>query len=198
MLGGSGSDTYLVDNTGDRVEELKGHGNDTVRASVTFTLSADAENLQLLGTSALNGTGNALANSLTGNVSANNLKGAGGNDTLQGLGGNDILTGGAGADRFVFLSQSDSLPGTGRDVVYDFAAGVDKIVLTAIDANAALPGDQAFVLDTNSSFSTGEIRQTVTTSGLLLEANTDADTGSEMAILLRGVTGPLTASDFEL
>jgi Ca2+-binding RTX toxin-like protein len=187
-----------VDNTGDTVEELKGQGNDTVQALVSFILSAEVENLLLLGGGAINGTGNASVNSLTGNAAANNLKGSGGNDTLHGLGGNDTLTGGAGADRFVFLSASDSLPGAGRDVVIDFAAGVDRIVLTAIDANATSAGDQAFVFDTNSSLSTGEIRQTVTTAGLVLEFNTDADGSSEMAILLKGVTSPLVASDFDL
>ena len=42
------------------------------------------ENLTLLGTGNINGTGNALNNVITGNAGANVLNGGGGNDTLYG------------------------------------------------------------------------------------------------------------------
>ena len=135
---------------------------------------------------------------LTGTSAADTLIGLGGNDVLKGLAGADTLKGGTGADDFIYASTTDSPSGTGRDSIADFLKGTDDIVLTAIDANTAISGDQAFALDTNSSFSTGEIRQTQVTGGLLLEFNTDADTSAEMAILLRNVTSPLTATDFEL
>ena len=49
-------------------------GNDLVNfigTTGTFTLGANVERLTLGGTSAINGTGNALANTITGNAGAN-------------------------------------------------------------------------------------------------------------------------------
>ena len=48
MLGGLGDDTYVVDNIGDVANET-GRRDDTVQASVTFTLGAIVENLTLTG-----------------------------------------------------------------------------------------------------------------------------------------------------
>jgi Ca2+-binding RTX toxin-like protein len=120
-----------------------------------------------------------------------------GNDTLKGGAGADTLSGGTGADQFVFRASSDSAPGA-RDTITDFARGSDKLALSAIDADVSLTGDQAFLLDLNGSFSTSEVRQTVTSSGLLLEFNTDSDSTAEMAVLLQGVTTALAATDFLL
>ncbi|KQT48569.1 hypothetical protein ASG47_09540 [Devosia sp. Leaf420] len=98
MLGGSGNDTYVVDNSGDVVVENSGEGMDTVLSSVTYTLSANVENLTLTGSAGLNGTGNGLSNTITGTSGANTLNGGDGNDTLIGGGGADVLIGGAGYD----------------------------------------------------------------------------------------------------
>ncbi|MGB3207051.1 MAG: Calx-beta domain-containing protein [Crinalium sp.] len=56
---------------------------DTLTASVTTTLPANVENLTLIGTSAINGTGNAGNNIITGNSANNTLAGADGNDTYS-------------------------------------------------------------------------------------------------------------------
>src|SRR5262249_15020397 len=93
MVGGAGNDTYFVDNAGDKVIENAGQGNDAVFSTVSFTLTPDVEVLVLQGGSNLNGTGNALANSIYGNS---------GDNVLDGLGGADILTGNAGNDVFEF------------------------------------------------------------------------------------------------
>jgi len=97
MTGGTGADTYIVDSAGDTVTEASGGGNDTVKASITYTLGANVENLVLL-TGAADGTGTASANTITGNADANVLSGLGGNDTLIGEAGNDTLDGGTGND----------------------------------------------------------------------------------------------------
>ena len=41
MSGGKGDDTYVVDNSGDRVAELANEGMDTVKAGVSYALAAN-------------------------------------------------------------------------------------------------------------------------------------------------------------
>jgi VCBS repeat-containing protein len=107
LIGGAGNDTYVVDNTNDVVVENAGEGTDTVQAAVSYTLSANVENLTLSGSSSINGTGNDIDNVITGNAGNNSLSGMDGNDTLVANAGNDTLDGGTGAD--------DMQGGTGND-----------------------------------------------------------------------------------
>src|SRR5204863_9827122 len=39
LFGGTGNDTYVVDNAGDIVDETGGDGTDLVQSSITFSLS---------------------------------------------------------------------------------------------------------------------------------------------------------------
>ncbi len=100
-FGGTGDDTYIVDNASDRVVERAADGNDSVMASVSFTLSDHVEALTLMGSADLDGTGNAGDNMLVGNAGANTLRGDAGDDTLNGGAGDDILLGGTGSDTAV-------------------------------------------------------------------------------------------------
>lgn len=101
MVGGLGNDSYVVDNTADVVTEAANAGVDTVLAGVSYTLATHVENLTLTGSTAINGTGNTLANALTGNAAANTLSGGNGNDVLDGRAGKDVLAGGKGNDTFL-------------------------------------------------------------------------------------------------
>ncbi|MBN3892579.1 MAG: calcium-binding protein [Nostoc sp. JL31] len=104
MTGGTGNDTYIVDSIGDIVTETSTLSTevDTVRASVTYTLTANVENLIMTGSNASNGTGNSLNNKLTGEGVGNNiLNGGAGNDTLDGGYGTDTLNGDAGDDTLI-------------------------------------------------------------------------------------------------
>ena len=191
MYGGTGDDTYVVDNVGDLVSENAGEGTDLVQSSITYTLTADVENLTLTGSAALDGTGNGLDNVITGNAGANVLNGGAGNDTFYSGGGVDTLTGGSGNDTFNFTSLSDSLPGA-ADTITDFTSNAgegsdDQIDLSAIDANTSLAGDQAFTF--NGSF-------TAAAHSLWLAATPNGD-GSVDWILYGDVNGDTTA-DFEL
>jgi Ca2+-binding RTX toxin-like protein len=84
-----------------------------VQSSITYTLGTNLENLILLGSGNINGTGNTVNNSLTGNAGNNTLDGGTGNDTMYGGLGNDTLVGGLGDDMFMYASGqgSDSVNG---------------------------------------------------------------------------------------
>lgn len=98
MVGGTGNDTYIVNDATDILIERAGEGTDTARSTVSYTLSAEVENLTLEGDSSLSGTGNASANVIRGNAADNILRGMGSNDTLHGNAGDDWLDGGDGND----------------------------------------------------------------------------------------------------
>ncbi|MGO4834639.1 calcium-binding protein, partial [Rhizobiaceae sp. 2RAB30] len=82
LTGLGGNDTYIV-GAGDTVVEAANGGNDIVGSNVTFTLPSNVENLALLGSALINGTGNGLANTIDGsrNAKANVLAGLAGDDT---------------------------------------------------------------------------------------------------------------------
>jgi Ca2+-binding RTX toxin-like protein len=150
MDGGIGNDSFFVDSTGDRTVELAGQGSDEVRASVSWTLSANTERLVLTGHAALNGSGNAEANTIIGNDAANRLSGAEGADTLVGGAGDDTLTGGAQADWFRIDGTAgangldrivDLESGFGRDVI-DIAAFFGRSGGSVLDGD--LTGGDAF------------------------------------------------------
>jgi Ca2+-binding RTX toxin-like protein len=120
LTGGLGDDSYVVDNRGDKVVELASGGEDTVFASLNYTLGANVENLVLTG-GARTGTGNDLDNSLTGSAKADHLYGLAGNDTLDGGAGSDVLEGGLGDDTYYIDGPGDviieALDG-GNDTVF--------------------------------------------------------------------------------
>ena len=79
LRGGLGNDSYIVDHVSDQVVESAGAGTDRIVSSVTEVLALNVENLTLLGTAAINGTGNTLNNVITGNAANNILTGSSGN-----------------------------------------------------------------------------------------------------------------------
>ena len=223
LIGGAGNDTYLVDSLNDviiesgattastRANATATSGIDTVKSTVSWALGANLENLILAG-SAANGTGNDFANTLAGNAVNNNLTGGAGmdtllgnngNDTLTGGAGKDILTGGSGADIFKLPALSDSgITSTSRDTIKDFKAiQGDKIDLSAIDANTATSGNDAFsTFKAGGTFSgafhnQGELY--FDKNSHILYGNNDADTSADFSILLAGVSS-LGAGNFIL
>jgi Ca2+-binding RTX toxin-like protein len=117
MAGGLGNDTYVVDSSTDAITETSAPeaGVDTVQSSATFILAENVENLTLTGTAAIDGTGNASANTLIGNTGNNDLWGGEGADILRGAAGDDGLDGNQGADTME--------GGTGNDTYYVDTAG---------------------------------------------------------------------------
>jgi Ca2+-binding RTX toxin-like protein len=155
MIGGLGNDTFIVDSASDVINEASGQGNDTAQSSVTYTLSSSQsiENLVLTGTSAINGTGNTLANTINGNSAANTLSGGTGADTLIGGAGNDI---------YVVDNAGDAvteLAGEGVDLVqssvtYTLAANLENLTLTGSNAINATGNALDNVLTGNSGTNT--------------------------------------------
>lgn len=133
MIGGVGNDVYYVNAIGDQVVEADGQGVDQIRSSISCVLGGGLENLELLGTGNINGTGNGVGNALIGNSGANALLGNAGDDTLTGQNGDDSLTGGLGKDRIyggdgndiLYLNKAEIASGE----IYDGGAGDDRFVL---------------------------------------------------------------------
>lgn len=283
LSGGAGNDTYVTEGL-DVITEAAGAGVDTVQSSGGYTLAANLENLVLTGT-ALRGAGNDLNNRITGNASNNVLSGGGGNDTLIGGAGNDTLDGGVGLntviyegtaavavnltngtatggqgsdtltnigvvltgggndilvgdssanalnggagndtisgwggadfiageagtdlmrggagdgvrDTFVFYAHTDSAIGAARDVIEDFVSGIDRLDLAAIDANAAVAGDQGFLFS-GTTAAANSIWYVATADGIAVRADINGNTGADFEVLLRGVTS-ITGNDFAL
>ncbi len=195
MKGGLGNDTYFVDNAGDVVTETSTLASevDTVNSSISYALRANLENLVLTGTAAINGTANTLNNVLTGNTGANIL--------IGGL-GKDTLTGGSGADKFKFNAEADTGAASTRDIIVDFSSSQgDKVDLSAIDADTAFAGNNAFVAPTvGGTFSgifanPGELY--FDQAAHILYGNNDADSAADFSIQLTGVNN-LTAGDLVL
>ena len=143
MEGLAGNDTYSVNNAGDVVVENVNEGTDLVNSSISYTLPANVENLTLIGTSAINATGNALDNILTGNSAANVLTGGAGNDTyVVGTGDTTIELAGGGTDTV----QSA--------ITWTLAAEVENLTLTGTAAINATGNALNNVLTGNSAANT--------------------------------------------
>ncbi|WP_199903428.1 Ig-like domain-containing protein [Neisseria wadsworthii] len=127
LIGGEGNDSYVIDNASDTIQEAQDQGEDHVYSSITHTLGEHLENLTLIGSNSINGTGNAQANVLRGNGADNELNGMEGDDRIIGGGGNDTLTGGEGNDTFVFDTVLDGSVTT----IKDFLQGDDTIELSS-------------------------------------------------------------------
>ena len=134
MMGGAGDDVYIIDEKYDSVNEDWQGGIDLVKASCSYTLGWEVENLTLTGTANINGTGNDAGNTIRGNSGNNVLRGGGGHDILVGGAGNDMLDGGSlddgiGIDRLYGGSGNDSyLVGETRDrVIEKEGEGIDSV-----------------------------------------------------------------------
>ena len=120
MSGGMGDDTYIVDNSKDKVVEASNQGNDTIITTLEkFSLAKmpNVENLTYVGF---------VDADLTGNKQNNIIIAGDGHDNLYGGFGNDTLTGGAGGDHFIFNTKLGS---TNIDTITDFLSGEDKLVI---------------------------------------------------------------------
>jgi len=162
LVGLGGNDRYIVDSFDDRIAENANDGDDWLLASTSYTLNAgvSVETISTTNEASLASielSGNESGQSIYGNAGGNVLRGNGGNDFLVGMAGEDQLFGGDGDDAIIGGAGPDRIEtGSGQDLIiyqtaaetdHDFIAdweSSDRIDLSAIDANALLPGNQAF------------------------------------------------------
>ena len=185
MIGGAGDDTYVVDNAADVVTELAAGGIDLVQSSVTYSLSAEVENLTLTGTSAVSGTGNSLANALAGNSANNTLTGGAGDDRLDGKAGSDTMRGGTGNDTYVVDSTGD--------IVTENANEGSDLVESSITFSVASRTNVEHIVLTG----TNAINATGHAGNNMLRGNsaTNTLTGADGVDVLQGLGGNDTLSD---
>ena len=158
LTGGAGDDIYVVQNAADTVVENAAEGTDTVRSSVTYTISDDdVEHLTLTGSSNINGTGNASANTLTGNSGTNVLSGGAGDDTyvVQNTGDTVLENAAEGTDtvqssvtftisdedvEHLTLTGSSNINATGNASANTITGNSGNNVLTGLGGGDALVG----------------------------------------------------------
>ncbi|HNL79391.1 MAG TPA: tandem-95 repeat protein, partial [Agitococcus sp.] len=128
MIGGAGDDVYVVDDFADIVVEEVDNGTDTVQSTVSYTLGNNVENLVLLGTDSLSGSGNELDNIITGAQGGDFLSGYAGNDSIYGGAGNDYIDGGDGNNLLSGGEGDDYLYGSEGDDTLTGDQGNDNLV----------------------------------------------------------------------
>ncbi|MCC1494604.1 S-layer family protein [Cognatishimia sp. F0-27] len=148
MTGGAGNDTYVIDSTGQSVVEAENEGTDAVNSAVSYALTDHVETLVLTGTADIDGTGNALNNSLVGNSGANVLTGGAGNDAYAvGDGDTVVEAAGGGTDEVVtesthtLAANVENLRLQGNNDVSGTGNGLDNTILGNSGANTLTGGD---------------------------------------------------------
>lgn len=125
LFGGTGDDTYILQDIHAVVHEADDEGIDTIQAFFNFNmeLTPFVENFELLyQMNAREVRGNDLANYIKGNINDNRLYGGKGDDTLDGGGEHDEYWGGDGNDTFI-IRHPGSVIHEGSD-----DAGVDHVI----------------------------------------------------------------------
>ncbi len=138
MTGGAGNDTFAVDTAADLVTELAAGGDDRILSSVSLTIAANVETLQLAGAANINATGNAAANILFGNQGANILDGKVGADTMNAGDGDDVYVVDNDGDQ-ASETVADALGGTDlvmSSVSHSLGGGIENLTLTGMVALA--------------------------------------------------------------
>lgn len=191
LVGLGGDDWLFVDTIGDRVVEAAGGGSDRVLASASYTLGSGSfvEKITTsnnLATTAIDLTGNEIAQYIYGNAGSNVVDGKGGADNLLGL---------DGADTFAFTT---ALGGGNVDSIRDFEQGLDRIALDDAVFTGLTPGSlpaAAFVIGPAAQDANDRIIYDSTSGALYFDAD---GAGGAAAVQFASISGlpALSAADF--
>ena len=144
LIGGTGNDTYLIQNATTTLTENASEGTDTVQTIVSYTLGTNLENLTLTGNTALTGTGNSLNNVITGNTAASTLAGGLGNDTY-------IVS---SSDNVIVENASEGIDTVQSSINYTLASNVENLTLTGSDILNGTGNSQDNFLTGNGNINT--------------------------------------------
>ncbi|CAO5071572.1 S-layer family protein [Microcystis aeruginosa] len=155
---------------------------DTWQTSLTRTLPNNVENLRLISSNNVNGTGNAGNNNITGNSGINQINGANGADTL---------TGGLGADTFIFQFGQSTI--STSDLITDFAINSDKIDLLTQAGNAtSAPSNFSRAADSTATTLDNLVNQVFTDANGAITGNQGL--GVNSAALVQVTTGAIAGT----
>ena len=198
LKGGVGNDKL---NAGNGNDSLFGNGGDDILNGHNGADKLDGG----LGNDTLNGgSGNDILSGLAGDDS---LNGAIGDDKLFGGAGADTFFGGLGADKmaagvdtakdtFLYNSVAESRAVAAHDQIFQFESGEDVIDLSAIDANNASAGDQAFTF-TGLTATANSVWLETDGANLLVFADVTGDAVADFEIQMVN-TSTLVETDFVL
>jgi Ca2+-binding RTX toxin-like protein len=151
LAGVDGDDTYVIHDPTDLTDAIVeglDQGIDTIATSISCALGDNLERLLLTGIAWINGTGNALANTIIGNSGANRLDGGAGADTLEGGGGADTYWIDDGGD-IIVESADDAIDSVRSSVSIVLITGLDWLALTGDDDIDGIGNDLANIIDGN-------------------------------------------------
>ena len=204
LIGGTGDDTYYVNSVTTTIVENAGEGFDAVDATVSFALPVNVESWSLFGPG-LAGTANdqgdslfgdgTFASTLIGGAGDDYMVGGAGGDSLAGGGGLNTMYGGGGADKFVFKTLGDAVPGASLTTIGDFTSGQDKVDLSGL---AASVGQKLSFIGTGVfTEHAGQVHQVFSGGNSIVEGDTNGDGAADFQIQLLG-TATVLASDLIL
>ncbi|MEI6029835.1 MAG: Ig-like domain-containing protein [Synechococcaceae cyanobacterium ELA739] len=200
-ISGSATSGLITDQAGNPLTVFSNQVVDTYQSAATVSALGDGTttmpatsfaNLVLTGTSAINGTGNALANTITGNSAVNVLNGNAGVDLIDGSGAGDLYLVSSSADHGAAEFRDSGL------------TGIDEVRFTSVTAGQTLTlfagdtGLETAVIGTGSApaaVTTGttalNIDASAAANGLTITGNAGANrlTGTAYADILNGNAG---------
>ncbi len=163
----------ITDQAGNPLSMFSNKVVDTFQSAATVAVLGDSgtttpatsySNLLLTGASAINGTGNALANTITGNIAVNVLDGKAGVDVMDGLGSGDIYVVANASDHAAAEFMDSGLSGVDEA---RFSSGTSGQTLILFAGDTGLERAVIGTGTATAAVSTGTVALNIDASALL-------------------------------